>query len=112
MALVKEDRSVRRRHYWDMLLGGVPFAGCVLAAIWGYIPQKHFAWLMPVLFSVAVIGYIRQWQRLHRFICPSCGSKIKRERVPPGSPIVFSCPQCQTDWDTGVVECEFDGGDG
>jgi hypothetical protein len=108
MPTLKQDRSLMKRHFRDMLLLGVPFGLIIIGMVCG------LRWFdsMPVFIGgfvlgvpLAIVGLVRQERRFRRFRCPTCGTMLQRsgpgER---GAPIRFTCTACDTEWDTGFCE--------
>lgn len=100
MPVLKPDRSVRRRHFRELLLLGVPFVGALMLAF-----TANGFWVGSSLAVVlGLVGLYRQERRLRRSACPTCRAALRREQGKPGDPITFVCSACDTEWDTGLRE--------
>lgn len=61
-------------------------------------------WLAGLILSLIVFGML--WP----FRCPTCGRKLGRKDAlgaEVGEPIVFVCPVCRVEWDTGMVKTDI-----
>ena len=105
MPTLKQDRSLMKRHFRDMLVLGVPFGLIILGMVCGarwFDSMPVFIGGFVVALPLAIIGLVRQERRWRRFPCPSCGKMLHRDvRGKPGDPITFVCTPCDTEWDTG-----------
>jgi len=105
MPALKQDRSLMKRHFRDMLFLGLPFVLIVLVMVlgaWRFNSMPVFIGGFVVALPLAVVGLIRQERRWRRFPCPGCGVLLHRDPGgKPGAPITFVCATCDTEWDTG-----------
>jgi H+/gluconate symporter-like permease len=105
MATLKQDRTLMKRHFRDMLYLGVPFLllllGMVLGSYWFRSPVCFIVGFV-IAVPLAIVGLVRQERRWRRFPSPGCGTMLHREVAgKPGDPITFVCKPCDTEWDTG-----------
>jgi len=105
MPTLKQDRTLRKRHFRDMLYLGVPFVLVLLVGAGGFWRfQSMFLFGASFIIGVplAIVGLVRQERRWRRFPCPGCGTVLHRDPGgKPGAPITFVCKPCDTEWDTG-----------
>src|SRR5688500_4040949 len=105
MPTLKQDRTLRKRHFRDMLLLGIPFAVallCAFAGVWWLESIPGFFCAFGVGAVLGIVGVVRQERRFRRFPCPTCGTVLDRSDAgEDGRPIVFECKPCDTVWDTG-----------
>lgn len=99
MPVLKLDRSVRRRHFRDLLFLGIPFVGALVLGA-----TTSWAWGAVAAVLLGLAGLYRQELRSRRFRCPTCGVIIRRAACEPGARLTFVCTGCDTEWDTGLRE--------
>jgi hypothetical protein len=108
MPLRKQDRSVMRRHFKDMLFLGVPFLALIGSLLFpDYTVERSIPFFIGGCVGgmvLAGVGLYRQTRRMHRFICPTCGQVLRRSTGKSGEPVAFVCKPCDTEWDTGFRE--------
>jgi hypothetical protein len=105
MPTLKQDRTVMKRHFRDMLYLGLPFLMILLLMVLGTKWLESVAvFIVGFITAVplAVVGLVRQERRLRHFACPTCGTMLHRDPGgEDGEPITFVCTPCDTEWDTG-----------
>ncbi len=89
------------RHFCDFALWGTLFGLGVLAMLSDRFSTPR---LIPVLFVVWAVGFRRQQHRFQCFVCPQCSKDLRREKTETGTRIVFECPDCNVEWDTGFTQ--------
>jgi len=108
MPTLKQDRTLMKRHFRDMLYLGVPFVLVLLVGAGGFWWfQSMFCFIAAFVIGVplAFVGIVRQTRRFLRFPCPTCGALLHRTAsTERGAPIRFTCATCDTEWDTGFCE--------
>lgn len=105
MPVLKQDRTLRIRHFREVLLIGLPFAALVGDVL--FVRIESTAVFVAALSAAALLGGVGLWRqarRFRRFDCPTCGAVLRRTRGKPGGRISFVCVPCDTEWDTGFQE--------
>lgn len=103
----RDRRYGRRTLLRNLALSLPPLAALTL--MWGRAHERGATfWVAAVFFVAWIAGWaVLDVVRLRRYRCPACGAPIPRptrvERA-PGDPIVFHCPRCRVEWDTGLRE--------
>src|SRR4030095_16295523 len=105
MPTLKQDRTLMKRHFRDMLYLGVPFVLILLVAAGGtywFHSMLFFASAFVFGLPLAIVGLVRQIRRNLHFPCPTCGTMLDRsDDAKSGSPITFLCTACDTEWGPG-----------
>jgi len=109
MPTLKQDRTLMKRHFRDMLYLGVPFVLVILLT--GLLCSRFMDHFLPLFIAgfviavpIAIVGIVRQERRHRHFACPTCGTMLHREPDgKDGDPITFVCIPCDTEWDTGFT---------
>jgi len=103
----KRATAIAQAHWkdlglWMPIFLGVPVLGFGL----GYWLDS----LWPVVVSwvavspIPVFGLIRHYRRFAKMPCEDCGRILERGVPADGAPIVFHCPDCNIEWDTGFIQ--------
>ena len=105
MPALKQDRTLMKRHFRDMLVLGLPFVLIVGLMVFGarwFDSPAVFVGGFAIALPLAIAGLVRQQRRWRRFPCPGCRTMLERDPGgKPGDPITFVCKACDTEWDTG-----------
>lgn len=106
MTIRKRDTMIGKRHFWNFLLFGVPFAAAFLFVIYA---DRHdrIDWCVAAFavgLGVGLVGLIRQERLFRRYCCPDCGGRLENPSRRPGEAIDYVCPRCDVIWETGFFE--------
>ena len=102
MPVRKRDASLSRRYFWNFVVLGVPFAGCLVLGWSDYGPKPQLR-VLAIAGAVVLwaIGLVRQELLFRRYRCPNCNRLLQQASNAPGAPIEYVCQHCDTLWETG-----------
>ena len=88
----------------DFVFFGLPFCSLVIWMIQTRMQSPALPWVVGAVVLIWIVGFTRQWRRMHRLRCPQCQSLLRRQTTQIPERVVFRCEGCRIEWDTGFTE--------
>lgn len=109
MPVRKHLVSFGRTHWKELAILAPPFLALLAIAVcFSGDHPRVFMVCFIVAFPIPIIGLVRGHRRNKRWPCEQCGRVMQRPAPLPDERILFHCPDCDIEWDTGFIQA---GGD-